>query len=55
LSKPSPSMGEGWEGVTQQGFGDRRVHAFEVRQHLVVPEAQNPVALVLKEAGSFRH
>ncbi len=32
-------MGEGWEGVTPQGFGDRRTHAFEVRQHLVVPEA----------------
>ena len=53
LSRLSPSKGEGWEGVTPQVFGDRRTHAFEVRQHLVVPEAQNPVALVLEGAGSL--
>jgi hypothetical protein len=37
--KALPLDGEGWEGVTPQVFGDRRTHAFEVRQHLVVPEA----------------
>ncbi len=53
FSKPSPSMGEGWKGVTPQVLGGRRTHAFEVRQHLVVPEAYNPVALGLEEAGSL--
>jgi hypothetical protein len=47
-------MGEGWVGVLpEQLFGNRRMHAFEVRLYLGVPEPQNSVALTLKDAGPF--
>jgi hypothetical protein len=47
-------MGEGWVGVlSPQVFCDRRVHAFEGRQDLIVPEPKNSVALVLQKTAAF--
>jgi hypothetical protein len=47
-------MGEGWEGVPAQLGGNRRVHAFGVRQHLVIPEPEDPVTLLLQEMVALR-
>jgi hypothetical protein len=34
--------------------GDDRTHAFEVRQHLIVPEAHNLIALAFQKTRPFR-
>jgi hypothetical protein len=39
--------------VPPQIVNDRRIYAFEVRQHFIVPKPQNPVAFALQEAAPF--
>jgi len=39
-------------GVMSQDFGDSRMDSLEVFQNLIVPEAQDPISLVLQEVRS---
>jgi hypothetical protein len=47
-------MGEGWVGVMPvQGLCNRRVDAFDIRQHLMVPHPEDPITLMLQETVAF--